>query len=217
MWLIPTLNRADGIAKLIASMQACGEVPEAAVMIDRDGSEGGYCGVTWPANWHIHHAEEHLEFIAGLNALQRLHPDEPWYGVLPDHSRPVSEHWSTRLVAACAGGWSNAVNAGKINSSTGCQKLAVGVMDARIVHAAGWVFPDWLTHFYGDTLLEEVLQDAGLWRQTDVVIGIDKIRNHPRVHKGIHYHDEDRRKWAAWRDGGGVQSMISMLRAAGLC
>ena len=186
-------------------------------MIDLDGNEGSYDGILWPLHWHIHHAEEHLEFIDGLNALYRLHPDEAWYGVLPDHSRPASEQWSTRLVSASAGGWSNAVNAGKINPSTGCQKLAVGAMDARLIHAAGWVFPDWLTHFYGDDFWEEVLQEAGLWRQTDVVVGIDKIRNHPRVHSGIRYHDQDKAKWEAWRADDGVQSMIGKLRAAGLC
>lgn len=195
-------------------MKACGEVPDAAVMID--GNEGGYDGVKWPENWHIHHATEHLEFIAGLNALAKFHPDD-WYGVLPDHSRPASKNWSSRLVSACVGGWSNAVNGGKINPSNGRQKMVEGVIDAKLVYVAGWVFADWLTHFYGDDLWEEVLQDVGLWHQTDVVIGCDKIRNHPRIHKGVRYHDDDKRKWKAWRAGGGVKAMIDKLRGAGLC
>lgn len=200
--------------ELIDSCRIAGKVPEAAVMIDGDPTP--YKGIRWPANWTVHVADEHLEMIGATNELVRRHPDKPWYGFLNDRARPITDDWWEKLVDACKGGWANCKSLGT-NPRTGKVRMKDGIYDGAVVRALGWFFPPFLTHFYGDDVLEEVLQDNGLWRQTDVEIEERAVPKLPRIHRGRAYWDDDRIAYEGWKASHGMQQLTAKLREAGLC
>lgn len=199
--------------ELIEACRKAGPLPEAAVMIDGDPKP--YKEVRWPDNWAIHVAKEHMEMIGASNELMRLHPDKPWYGFLNDRSRPVTSFWWQRLVEECSGGWANCKSWGH-NPRTGLIRMVDGVYDGRVVKALGWCFPPFLVHFFGDDILEEVLQRNGLWRETDVEMKWVSVPKFPRVFRGRPYWESDKNAYIAWKKSFGFEQITERLRNAGL-
>lgn len=210
MFLIPTRNRPECMKELIEACVISGQVPDAAVLIDGDPEP--YKGIRWPKNWTVGVADRHMEMIGATNELLRRNPGREWYGFLNDRARPVTDGWADKLVEASQGGWANCKSLGQ-NPRTGRVRMKDGVYSAKVVGALGWFFPPFLVHFFGDDVLEEVLQEAGKWVQTDVEIEEKPVAKLPRVFKGKPYWDDDRLAFAAWNRSAEKDELIERVRA----
>lgn len=187
--------------QLIAAMESTGCVPVAAVMID--GPMEPYLEVPWPAHWHIHQSNVHLELSGALNALFKLHPDEKTYGFMCDHGRPESPEWATELERS-AGDWNIAFcndYHNRINPRTNQRRLTEATcFGGELVRAIGWVWPDFMVHLYGDDVWEDIGYRLGnlIWRNDVYVrslqfaageIPIDD--NHKRMFRGEPFAAKD--------------------------
>ena len=167
MWLIPTRNRAGMMKQLITTCETTGDVPEAAVMMD--GCE--YFNINWPQNWHIHHSTEHIEMGKSINNLLTLYPGRKSYGLLTDHSRPLSRDWSSTLEEE-AGDWGMASSVNgkpRINKKTGKQRLDCFAIGGKLVEELGYIWHPSVVHMYADDILE------------DIGYGLDILRFIPEV------------------------------------
>lgn len=204
MWLLATRNRPDRAKELIEAMLATGDVPDVAVMMDCAPYD-----IEWPAHWHIHSSDEHLELQRAWNGLFRLHPDEKTYGLITDHARPKSL-WSKALEAA-AGDWGMAFchdNHKRVNPMTGRRRIpAASCYGGELVRKMGYVWPDFCTHMYGDDALEEIGHSLGIVTFCESVIVDDLLSkkgefplddNNRRLYKGRVYVGDDGDAFADW-------------------
>jgi hypothetical protein len=205
MWLLPTRNRPDAAQELLEAMIETGDVPEVAVMVD-----GPPYDMVWPAHWKIHQSPRHLEMGRALNALYGLYPDEPWYGLLTDHSRPETEAWSERMVEAVRPYGMVFANDTKNRMHPQTRKRRVtsaSVYGGALVRACGWVWLDAVTHMYGDDAWEAIGHELEIIEYLpDVTVRdllvregeIPRDGNHRRLYRGRPYVEEDRRAYSAW-------------------
>lgn len=196
------------MSHLIAAMKESGCVPECAVLID-DCS--GYSNVDWPAHWHIHRSDEHLEVQKALNHLFALYPNEKSYGLLTDHARPLSSDWASELEET-AGSWRIALCndvRNRFNLHTGFRRItAAHCIGGELVRALGFVYPAFCVHLAGDDAMEEIGHELGLvaWRE-DVVVNdlhfsdgeIPRDANHNRVYQGKPFAESDWQAFLEWK------------------
>lgn len=190
---------------MIASMQATGEVPEVAVMVD-----GPMYQIDWPKHWHVHESYGHMEMQRALNALLRLHPQEKNYGILTDQSRPITPLWASKLEAAAEDRYMAMCNTTKPrrNPRTGLRRVTTICVGGELVRAIGWIWLDKVCHLYGDDAWEdigyalncikyvpEVVIQALLKRDGEVEIDA----NHRRIWKGQSYMGTDQAAFEAWK------------------
>lgn len=209
MFFIPTRNRPDLIKELISAIESTGCVPDAAVMID--GAADIYQDVCWPANWHIHQSDEHLELAGALNALFKLYPNEKTYGFITDHGRPESANWASELEKT-AGDWGIALcndYHNRIHPKTGNRRITEATcFGGELIRELGYVWPDFVIHLYGDDVLEEIGHELGLVTCRDDIkvrslqfskgeIQIDE--NHKRMFRGKPYAADDQEAYLKWR------------------
>lgn len=206
MWLLPTRNRPRAVEATIAAMEAAGEVPETAVMVD-----GPMYDIKWPANWHVHESYGHLEMQRALNALFRLYPHEKSYGILTDQSRPITPHWASKLEHAAGDGFIAMCNTTKprTNPRTGLRRVTTICVGGDLVRAIGWIWLDRVCHLYGDDAWEDIGYALNCIKFVpDVVIQallkrdgeVEIDANHRRVWKGKSYMATDAQEFAAWKD-----------------
>jgi hypothetical protein len=191
------------MVELIEAMKKTGEVPVCAVMQDQCEYD-----IAWPKHWKIHGSDEHLEMSGALNALFKLYPDEPFYGMLDDHTRPLTPKWATTLQEMAgtwkiASGW-NLTNRFKNNR----MRLNCYCMGGELARALGWVWPDFVIHMYGDDVIEDIGYELGLLEfAEDAVFQSLLLRdgtlkpdeNSRRLFKGKPYIPHDRDAYLAWR------------------
>lgn len=220
MWLIPTRKRPHMMAEMITAMKATGEVPACAVM--HDGCQ--VYEVDYPKHWHIHQSDEHLEMAGALNALFKAHPGEPVYGMLDDHTRPLSPLWATKLQDA-AGAWriASAWNEkNRVNPRTGKTRLNCYCIGGELARALGWVWPDFVVHMYGDDVLEDIGYRLGILDHVkDTLFRSYLLRdgtlkpdeNSRRIFRGQPYLQHDQTAYAMWRRAE-FDKTVSRLRKA---
>jgi len=218
MWLIPTRNRPQLMRDLITAIRKTGAPPEAAVMMD--GCQ--YEDMDWPQNWHIHASKEHLEMGGSINALMDLHLGRPFYGLLTDHSRPLTQDWSGRLERE-AGDWgiASSVNGKpRFNKRTGRQRLDCFAIGGKLVRALGYIWHPSMVHLYADDVLEDIGYSLGVLKFVPEVV-FDELQlrdgtlrpdgNSQRVFRGRPYWPLDREAYARWLEHEFDQT-ISRLR-----
>ena len=203
MWLIPTRKRPELMRGLIAAMQATGEVPACAVM--QDGCE---YEIEWPEHWKIHRSYAHLEMAGAINALFRLYPDEPFYGMLDDHTLPLMPMWATNMQAA-AGSWKIASGWNQTNRyRDGRMRINNYCLGGNLARALGWVWPDFVIHMYGDDVLEDIgygLEIIEFVREAEFQPlllrdgTLERDENSNRVFQGKPYIEHDRLAYTAWK------------------
>jgi hypothetical protein len=203
MWLIPTRNRPKQMQELILAMQKSGCVPDAAVMMDGDKYD-----IEFPEHWHVYQSIEHLELSGALNELFRLHPDEKTYGFICDHGRPVSADWAYELEKA-AGDWRIAIcNSDRLHPVTNKLRLTEATcFGGELVRTTGWVWPDFVTHLYGDDVWEDIAHDLGLMVHCKHV-HVDMLlfskgefpidENHNRMFRGESFPAKDQSAYEVW-------------------
>lgn len=205
MWLIPTRNRPQAMKEVIAAMQATGDVPECAVMVD-----GPRYDIEWPAHWHIHESGGHLEMQRSLNALFRLHPNEPSYGLLSDQSRPQTPGWSSTLEAAAGSGAIAMSNSTKerFNPRTGLRRITSACFGGDLIRAIGWVWLDRVVHLYGDDAWEDIGYALNIVNYIPEVVILALLKrdgevpvdaNHQRRWHGESYMASDARAFSNWK------------------
>lgn len=205
MWLLPTRNRPDSVKGLIASMEATGDVPTVAVMID-----GPHYDIDWPSHWHIYQSDEHLELQKAVNWLFERHPNEPFYGALSDHSRAISADWSKQLAKIAGNKYVSLPNAGKdiFHPKTGVRRMSSACFGGDLIRAIGWVLLPTTVHLYGDDVLEDICYGLDLVKyEPNVVVHDLSLRdgevkfdeNHKRMWKGESYVEHDRQAYIAWK------------------
>lgn len=188
---------------LIAAMEATGEIPVCAVM--QDGCE---YEIKWPAHWKIHRSDTHLEMQGAINALFRLYPDEPFYGMLDDHTQPLMPMWATNMAAAAgsrkiASGWNqkNRFRDGKMRVNNYC-------MGGDLARTLGWVWPSFVVHLYGDDAIEDIgygLQILEFVKEAEfrpLLLRdgtLERDENSKRQWQGKSYVERDRQAYTAWR------------------
>lgn len=217
MWFLPTRNRPQACEELIRAMIAAGDVPDVAVMLD-----GPAYQIEWPAHWHIHVADEHLEFQRALNALLKAHPHEPTYGILTDHCRPETEGWAEIMEERAGSGHMVLANDRKnrINPRNGMRRLtAATCYGGDLIRAIGWIWLDTVVHMYGDDALEDIGHELNIIRYLPDVIVRDMLvrereipidANHKRMWNGRSYIGDDQRAYESWR-AGAFQDLINRL------
>lgn len=202
MWLIPTRNRPELIFGLIGAMKTT-EFPVCAVMQD-----GCKYDLEWPAHWKVHHSEEHLEMAGALNAMFKLYPNEPFYGMLDDHTRPQSQGWATALQKE-AGSWGLASGWNLTNRFlNGRMRINCYAMGGDLARALGWVWPDFVTHLYGDDVLEDLGYGLGILQHVRQSVfkplllrdgTLKPDGNSKRMFKGEPYGPKDKAAYEAWK------------------
>lgn len=208
MWLIPTRNRPKLMQELIDAMERVDDVPECAVMQDACV----YVGVKWPAHWHIHESATHLEMSGAIASLYGQHPDRSFYGMLDDHTRPVSPGWSKALEDA-AGDWGiasacndkpryRAMNHHRIMR---INNYAIGGKLARLL---GWVWWTGCVHLYGDDVLEDLGHALGNFQHVkeaqfeSLLLRDGSMKpdgNSRRMWRGENYLAHDRAAYLEWK------------------
>ena len=193
------------VKDLLEAMWKAGDVPEVAVMMD--GCE--YEDIDWPLHWKIHSSEEHLEMGGSLNLLMKLHPDEERYGLLTDHSRPLSEGWAETL-EKYSGDWgiASSVNGKtRINPRTGMQRLDCFAMGGKLARELGYIWHPSMVHMYADDVLEDIGYGIGRLKFVREVL-FDELQlrdgtlkpdgNSKRVFKGKHFIPDDQKAYDRW-------------------
>lgn len=203
LWLLATRNRPQLVQEMIDTMTQTGDVPRCAVMQDACRYD-----IDWPQHWHVHASAEHLEMAGALQALFRLYPNEPCYGMLDDHTHPVAAGWSSRLAQA-AGSWRIASAVNDKNRTKGERRrinnYAIG---GELARALGWVWPSFVVHLFGDDVLEDIgyalgiltfVEDAG-FRSLLLRDGTLKAdANSARRWRGESYTAHDAAAYREWR------------------
>ncbi len=188
MWLLPTRNRPKAMEACIDAMRLTGDIPDVAVMVD-----GAMYDIDWPANWHIHESYGHLEMQRSLNALYRLYPNEKCYGLLTDQSRPVTPEWSKKLEEAAGSGFMAMCNTTKnrINPRTGLRRVTTICTGGDLIRAVGWVWPDCVTHLYGDDAWEDIGYALNVIKYMPEVVILALLKRDGEVEIDSNHH----RKW----------------------
>ncbi len=205
MWFLCTRNRPRAVEQLIESMEATGDVPVVAVMVD-----GPMYDIKWPAHWKIHESRGHLEMQRALNALLALYPNEPFYGILTDTHRPQTPDWSRKMVAAAGSGSIVICNTTKhrFNPRTGLRRITTLVSGGDLTRAIGWVWLDRVTHLYGDDAWEDIGYALGIIKYLPDVIILALLKregevpidaNHKRLWRGKSYMASDAAAFEAWK------------------
>ena len=206
MWLLPTRNRPRAVEATIVAMEATGDVPEVAVMVDGPM----YNDVKWPAHWHIHQSYGHLEMQRALNSLYRLYPNEKTYGILTDQSRPMTPKWSSTLEESAGAGQIAMGNTTKnrMNPRTGLRRVTTLCLGGDLVRAIGWVWLDKVVHLYGDDAWEDIGYTLNIikYHPEVVILGLLKRdgevpidANHRRIWQGKSYMATDAQEFTNWK------------------
>lgn len=195
--------------EVIASMEATGEVPPVAVMVD-----GPMYDIKWPSHWKIHESHGHLEMQRALNALYRLYPNEPWYGILTDTHRPQTPLWSTKMVEAAGESITDSsivicnTTKHRHNPRTGLRRVTTMTIGGGLIRAIGWVWLDRVTHLYGDDAWEDIGYALGIVKYLPEVIILALLKrdgevpidaNHHRKWQGHSYMATDAAAFDAWK------------------
>ena len=186
-------------------MEITGEVPECAVMVD-----GPMYDIKWPKNWHIHESYGHLEMQMALNSLLKLHPNEPFYGILADQSRPQTPLWATKLIEASAGKYISMCNTTKnrINPRTGLRRMTTICVPGDLVREIGWIWLDRVTHLWGDDAWEDIGYALDLIKYLPEVVILALLKrdgevpidaNHSRKWQGKSYMGSDAEAFDQWK------------------
>lgn len=202
MWLIATRKRPHLMVELIEAMRKT-EIPVCAVMQDACEYD-----IDWPDHWKIHKSEEHLEMSGAINALFKLYPNEPFYGMLDDHTRPLSEGWATKMQAVAgtnriASGWNlkNRFKEGRMRINSYC-------MGGDLARELGWVWPDFVVHMYGDDVLEDIGYEWGILDFVEDAVfqplllrdgTLKPDENSKRMFRGRPYIPSDRAAYLQWK------------------
>ena len=205
MWFLCTRNRPRATEELIASMKATGDVPKVAVMVD-----GPAYTLDWPEHWDIHNSQGHLEMQRSLNALLKLYPNEPFYGILTDTHRPQTPEWSKRMVEAAGSGSIVICNTTKhrFNPRTGLRRVTTLAFGGDLIRAIGWIWLDRVVHLYGDDAWEDIGYALNCIKYVPEVIILALLKrdgevpidaNHKRLWKGHSYMATDAAAFDAWK------------------
>lgn len=205
MWLLPTRNRQESVKELIASMQAVGELPKVAVMID-----GPHYDIDWPSHWHIYQSNDHLELQKAINWLFEKHPNEPFYGFLADHARPRTPDWSAKLAKSAGNIHVALPNTGRdaFHPKTGIRRMGYPCFGGDLIRAIGWILLPTTVHLYGDDVLEDICYGLDLVKyEPSILVNHLSLRdgeikfddNHKRIWKGQSYVERDRQAYIAWK------------------
>jgi len=232
MWLMTTRNRPDACKALIDAMTALRDVPEFAVMIDHTEADAlAYAGVPWPAHWHVHISDDHLEMAAAVTRLIEMYPGQPFYGLACDHARPATKGWAAELEIS-AGDWNVAwPNDGWVKGRRPDRPwmpriCGAVVLGGKLVQTLGWAMLPGLVHLYIDDAMEALGDRLGLLRyRPDVLVRPDRPEttgkpyddNAKRIHKGVAYTANDLETLKAWRDGEGmIRDVERVSQASGI-
>jgi hypothetical protein len=216
MWLLPTRNRPEACQELLEAMIET-EVPRVAVMID-----GPQYDMVWPSHWRIHQSDVHLEMGGALNLLYKLYPNEPWYGLITDHSRPLTRNWSQKIESAIKPRSIVLVNDTKnrLNPAGKRRITSASVYGGGLVRSLGWVWLDKVTHMYGDDAWEDIGHALGVIKYLpDVIVKdllvregeIPRDENHNRLFMGKPYIERDKKAYTLWRQD--FHKLIARLRS----
>lgn len=176
----------------------------------------------WPGHWKIHQSDTHLEMQRALNALFKLYPNEAWYGLITDHSRPETGDWSKKIVEKITPRGMVLVNDTKnrVNPTTKQRRItSASCYGGDLIRDLGWVWLDCVTHMYGDDALERIGHELNcITYLEDVVVRdllvregeIPRDRNHDRLYKGRGYIQSDRTAYTMWLDD--LPTLIEKLR-----
>lgn len=186
-------------------MGMTGDVPKVAVMVD-----GPAYNLDWPAHWDIHNSLGHLEMQRSLNALLKLYPNEPFYGILTDTHRPQTPQWATKMREAAGTGSIVICNTTKHrhNPRTGLRRVTTLAFGGDLIRAIGWVWLDRVTHLYGDDAWEDIGYALGIIRYLPDVIILALLKrdgevpidaNHHRKWQGKSYMATDAAAFDAWK------------------
>ena len=196
-----------------------GDVPLVAVMID-----GPSYDMVWPAHWRIHQSSEHLEMQRALNALFKLYPHEPWYGLITDHSRPETRDWSYQIEQAVKPRNMVLVNDTKnrMNPETGYRRItSASCYGGELIRDLGWVWLPTVVHMYGDDAWERIGNALGCVTYLENVIVRDLLlrdgeivrdESHRRLYRGRPYIPGDKQAYTDWLDD--FPSLMLELREA---
>lgn len=190
------------MVSLIEAMKKTGEVPVCAVMQDECEYD-----IEWPSHWKIHKSDVQLEMSGAINALFQLYPNESFYGMLDDHTHPLSEGWATHMQQAAsnaliASGWNlkNRYKNGRMRINNYC-------LGGELARELGWVYPDFVIHMYGDDVLEDIGYSQGIIRfvkesvfQTFLLRDgtLKPDENSRRLFRGKPYIGHDRQAYERW-------------------
>lgn len=204
MWFLPTRNRPQACRELIEAMKHT-ETPKVSVMMD-----GLAYHIDWPSHWNIHQSDEHLEMQRALNALFKLYPNEPCYGLITDHSRPQTNNWASIMEQAAVPDKIVFANDTKnrIHPQTRKRRVtSASCYGGELVRKLGWVWLDKVTHMYGDDAWENIGHALGRVKYLPEVTVRDLLmkegdipvdENHRRLYQGKPYVNDDRLHYLEW-------------------
>lgn len=175
LWLVPSYNRPQRLAKLLASIQKHGVKTKGLVLLSADDTHD-YAGVAVPEGWGVVKLQVEAEGRnAVLNQYFRDFPNMAWYGLLEDDQVVETNGWDEKLVAACPPhGFATA------NDKWLSPQRARGakVLGGDLVRIMGGFAPEGTKHAFLHEMHEDIAANFKCWEHLpDVVVAEEHPNN----------------------------------------
>lgn len=202
MWLLPTKDRIENVARFFRSCLEYGCTTPGMVLVNADEwaeRSAEYGRLILPAGWSFRPVEATCLAEAVGAVLPEL-IDGPWVGLLTDDLVPAFPGWDSALVGSLQG-WNF------VSSNDGWQAPArmhgATVWSGPLLRAVGWLFPPGFRHLFMDNVWESIAAECGCWQtRMDIMVkhmhaGITGAHDATEAHVNASWAN-DEAAWLEW-------------------
>ena len=195
MWIFPTRHRPLRLQRCLDACVSTHMSSRGLIIID--GFERDYEKLQVPPNLNVMATNDHIGFGAVLNLAFKLHPNEPFYGWVPDDCVPRTECWDARLEEAC-GRWYIGCSNNLLHT---VPWWTPGTFGGDLLRSVGYIAPPGFVHLYIDNVWNLINDHLHVYRYLpDVVIEEMHFSNnkapydntYERVVKGVYHYESDK-------------------------
>jgi hypothetical protein len=199
MWLLPSLNRPQNLARFFGACRKTEISTKGLVLIDIDDHQANVAAyqdvfALAPKGWLV-------TFTRGRTQGDKIREvwdeikDEPWLGLIGDDCVPETRHWDQKLVEQCDPWGIVSCNDAFPKGWQAPKRLAnCWVMGGDLVRAVGYIFPPGLHHMFVDDIWEQIGRTGECW-----TCDMSVLVSHKHVMLGVAPADATHR--AAYGDG----------------
>lgn len=228
MFLLPTLNRPEGVKRFFDAYETSGGTTAGQVIVDHNDYKRNQQAYDYikayilPNTWTLYIGNEITMGDKMNMAFWRFRNTNSfplWIGMVQDDMVPETQYWDQilswevtirgRHLISCAEGWQD-------------EKRIRGahVWSTELVRALGWIFPPKLPHLFNDDMWETIASRVpDFWhRRMDVM-----VRSHHVLRTGImdsthlatyerSRYESAKKRWEDIRDKGELDEIVDKVR-----
>ncbi len=165
LWILPTFGRAStNLPRFLAACAKTSTTTNIALVVDEAdyaATHDAYDALELPDNIWVHLVKGGNCAQATREAMAELFTDDlAWWGWLADDLVPETPEWDVKAIAHL-----NGYNFVSTDDAMYAPNKANGatVWSAELLRAVGYIYPPDFTHFYCDTIWEEITKATGTW------------------------------------------------------